>query len=121
MEILSSAELLKLKQQLVDRKREIEVTREQRLSFMRNEKESLKDAADIASYEETAERLWWLLGREGLMERKINEAIQRIEEGTFGHCMECDDMIPYKRLVFDPTLALCVQCKSEKELEEEAS
>lgn len=118
MNNLSQEEITRLKVQLVDRKREIELAREQRLDFMKNDKESLKDSADMAAYEETAERLWWLLGREGQLERKINEAMSRIDEGNFGHCVDCDDMIPYKRLLFDPTLELCIQCKSERELEE---
>lgn len=40
-------------------------------------------------------------------------ALQRIEEGEYGDCFECGEPINPKRLAFDPTVTLCIQCASE--------
>ncbi len=41
---------------------------------------------------------------------RIAGALQRIENDNFGDCLKCDEAIPLKRLNFDPTAFLCVQC-----------
>ena len=41
---------------------------------------------------------------------KINAALKRVEEGDFGYCMRCDEMISRKRLELDPAISLCIDC-----------
>jgi DnaK suppressor protein len=41
---------------------------------------------------------------------KIQKALQRIARGDFGLCRECDEAIDERRLDFDPTLDLCINC-----------
>lgn len=43
---------------------------------------------------------------------KVNIALQRIEQGEYGYCFECDEAINPKRLAFDPTATLCIECAS---------
>jgi len=45
----------------------------------------------------------------------IRQALQRIDEGTFGYCLECDDMIAKLRLQADPTAQYCIECAQKKE------
>lgn len=59
-----------------------------------------------------------LCNRESLYLKKVNEALQRIEEGTFGECEECGEDIELKRLEARPTATLCVGCKEEQERRE---
>jgi DnaK suppressor protein len=56
-----------------------------------------------------------LRDREKFLLQKIHQALQRIEEGTYGHCDECDEPIGYARLKARPVAALCIDCKEEQE------
>ena len=47
--------------------------------------------------------------RQGRLQR-IEAALQRLDEGDYGFCLECGEDIPMKRLAFDLTLAHCVDC-----------
>ena len=59
-----------------------------------------------------------LRNREILYIKKIEEALKRIEEGTFGECEECGEDIELRRLEARPTATLCVSCKEEEERRE---
>ena len=59
-----------------------------------------------------------LLNRETLYIKKIDEALKRIEEGTFGECDDCGEDIEVRRLEARPTATLCVSCKEEEERRE---
>ena len=48
--------------------------------------------------------------RRGVEIRKIDAALQRIEEGEFGWCAKCGEAIALKRLDIDPTVICCVAC-----------
>jgi RNA polymerase-binding transcription factor len=48
--------------------------------------------------------------------RRIDEALHRLEKGTYGSCEECDEEIPSARLQALPFATLCVTCQ---ELHEE--
>lgn len=45
----------------------------------------------------------------------ITAALQRIDEGGYGLCLQCDEEIALARLHIDPTLMLCVRCASQLE------
>lgn len=45
----------------------------------------------------------------------IEEALERISEGTFGVCEECSKPIPKERLKAIPHAALCLDCKRKEE------
>lgn len=42
--------------------------------------------------------------------RRIESALQRCDDGSYGYCIDCDEPVPLKRLEFDPTALRCVQC-----------
>lgn len=48
---------------------------------------------------------------------KITAALQRIDDGDYGSCRECDEEINPKRLEFDPTAIYCIECASKGESE----
>ena len=50
--------------------------------------------------------------RKQLQLTKINGALTRIEQGTFGHCFVCGTDIDIRRLQLDPTITRCVSCQS---------
>lgn len=45
----------------------------------------------------------------------VNAALQRIEDGTFGRCMECGKRIPRTRLNAIPYAAYCIDCERRAE------
>ncbi len=48
--------------------------------------------------------------------RAIDAALERIEAGTFGQCVDCGVQIPEPRLQVAPEAARCVGCQGEVEL-----
>lgn len=47
--------------------------------------------------------------------RHIEAALQRLDDDEFGYCLECGESINPKRLEFDPTVELCIDCASKAE------
>jgi DnaK suppressor protein len=47
--------------------------------------------------------------------RDIAVALRRIDNGDYGNCLECEEPINPKRLEFDPTLVLCINCAKKTE------
>lgn len=47
--------------------------------------------------------------------RAIDEALHRIESGTFGICMDCEESIPNARLDAVPWTRVCVTCKERRD------
>ena len=58
--------------------------------------------------------------REKRLMGKIREALERIEEGTFGICAHCGEEIAIKRLEARPVTTFCIACKSNMETRERA-
>lgn len=56
--------------------------------------------------------------RERKLITKIDEALARINEGTFGLCEECGGNISVERLKVRPVTTLCIECKNEQEAQE---
>jgi DnaK suppressor protein len=53
--------------------------------------------------------------RERKLILKMQEAIQRMEDGVFGICDVCSGMISEKRLMARPVTTLCIECKMKQE------
>jgi DnaK suppressor protein len=71
------------------------------------------DVCDIASSDRERELTLRLSerGREKL--QQIEEALERIEDGSFGTCEQCEAKIPKGRLKVMPFSTTCVACKSK--------
>ena len=48
----------------------------------------------------------------------IEDALERLKEGTYGSCQECGDLIETERLNARPFARFCTTCKARKEQEE---
>lgn len=73
------------------------------------------DIYDQASNERERELTLLLGDREREKLRNIDEALQRIEDGEYGICEECEEEIPLGRLKVMPFARHCVRCKSDLE------
>ena len=49
----------------------------------------------------------------------VADALQRIEDGSYGKCMDCEDNIPKGRLEVYPAAKRCVACKEIYEKEQD--
>ena len=47
--------------------------------------------------------------------RQIDAALKRIDDDAYGYCLKCDEAINPKRLEFDPTVTLCIDCANKAE------
>jgi DnaK suppressor protein len=48
--------------------------------------------------------------RRAVQLKQIVAALRRLDDGDYGHCLECGEAIAKKRLEVDPTAALCITC-----------
>ncbi len=49
--------------------------------------------------------------------KRINEALERIKNNSYGICQDCEEEIPEKRLMMNPYFITCVLCSEEREME----
>jgi RNA polymerase-binding transcription factor len=82
---------------------------------MVGEGEEIPDPNDRATVEE--ERNWSLrlCDRDRRLIGKIQDALDRLETGTFGSCTRCGGAISSARLRARPVTDLCIECKTESE------
>lgn len=76
------------------------------------------DMGDQASAETDRSFMLKLRGREQRLLKKIDEAVDRIENGIFGICEDCGEEIDIKRLYARPVTTMCIDCKTLQEEEE---
>jgi len=82
------------------------------------EKENFPDLGDQASAEANQNFTLRLRGREQKLLKKIDEALDRINNGSFGICESCGEEISIKRVKARPVTTLCIDCKTMQEEEE---
>ncbi len=80
--------------------------------------DDLLDDMDFTSAEMEQSMRRRLRNREALYTKKIQDALERIQAGTFGLCESCEDPIELKRLEARPTTSHCLGCKEHQELRE---
>ncbi len=85
------------------------------------ESETSSDPTDQAVQELDRSRLLRFKDRERKLIRKIEKALNRIEEGTYGGCEACGAPISEARLKARPMTTLCIDCATEMESEEAKS
>ncbi len=76
------------------------------------------DIIDSVSEERTRELDMILTDREKKKLLQIDDAIERIDESTYGLCEECGVKIPKGRLKVMPFAKYCVECQEKLEREE---
>ena len=82
--------------------------------------DDLPDEIDLASSEYTQSMVFRLRDREKFLLKKIDDALVRIESGTYGICEICEEDISVKRLEARPVTTMCIRCKEEQEKAEKS-
>jgi DnaK suppressor protein len=73
------------------------------------------DEIDSAAADSALAFVGRLRERERLLIQKIDAAIEKIEDGSYGTCKMCEEDIGVQRLKARPVADLCIDCKSQQE------
>jgi DnaK suppressor protein len=117
---LNKKELKKF-QELLQDKRKAVLERARRMLSEENmtlDTNDLPDEMDLAASEYLQSFEFRLRGREKSLLTKLDLALRKIDEGTFGVCEICEEPIGKKRLEARPETTLCIKCKEDQEREE---
>jgi DnaK suppressor protein len=83
--------------------------------------QDIGDILDLVSEERTRELDIILTDREKRKLHQIDDALEKVEEDTYGECEECGIKIPKARLKVLPFAKYCVECQEKNEREEKYS
>jgi DnaK suppressor protein len=83
-----------------------------------DEDANFPDPSDRATLESNRNSVLRIRDRERKLIFKIQEALQRLDDGEFGICEECGQEISIERLKARPVTTLCIECKSSQEIQE---
>ena len=88
------------------------------VSGMADPPENFPDPTDRATMESDRNFELRIRDRERKLIGKIKEALDRIDDGSFGVCEECGEDIGEARLKARPVTTLCINCKTKQERDE---
>ncbi|MBM9613900.1 RNA polymerase-binding protein DksA [Desulfobulbus rhabdoformis] len=115
---MEEKDLLRFKERLEDMKSEINTDVEQTLTDMTSQNGNIPDPNDRATVESDRSFELRIRGRERRLMEKIEEALSRIEDGSYGVCAGCGEDIALKRLEARPVAKFCIDCKTSQEQRE---
>ena len=118
---LKKKDLKRFREILLAKKKEILRNAQRTLNEdMTLDADDLPDEMDLASSEYLQSFTFRLRGREKTFLKKIDHALTKIDDGSFGTCEECGEEISVKRLEARPETTLCIRCKEDQERMEKA-
>ena len=104
-----------LNRMLVDRQAEIRTKLRSLREVLPAEVAQVRDAEEQSMEEFVLGMDFALMEMESETLRKIDEAIQRLEDGTYGSCGDCDESISEARLKALPFATVCRDCQAQRE------
>lgn len=106
---------------LLDQLRKLDEEAGETLHALHNQPSSVtSDPFDAADEEHNRGFTLRLRDREQKLRKKILRALEKLEDGTYGICEACGEPIEEKRLLSRPVATLCIDCKEEQEIQEQA-
>ena len=118
---LSDKDRDKLREALLAEKKRLLHNAQEGLSFSMNRERNIgRDSIDESMEEELFSTELRLRDREKFLLSKIVDAIERLETNSINECEDCGEAIGIKRLLARPVTTLCIDCKEEREREEQA-
>ena len=117
-EYMSQAQLDHFEAILSSWKRELMKEVDRTVHHMQDEASNFPDPNDRATQESEFGLELRTRDRERKLLRKINSALVRIEEGTYGYCDETGEEIGLKRLEARPVATMCVEAQERREMAE---
>ncbi|WP_405233404.1 RNA polymerase-binding protein DksA [Lentisalinibacter salinarum] len=117
-EYMSADQLEHFRQILSAWKRELMEEVDRTVHHMQDEAANFPDPSDRATQESEFGLELRTRDRERKLLRKIDAALNRIDEGTYGYCEETGEEIGLKRLEARPVATLCLEAQERRELAE---
>jgi DnaK suppressor protein len=122
-ETMAQTRYAELRAILEERRREIlsevkEKMRDVRAEGASGEGQGVLDAAEASEADIQDDIEFALIQMKSETLLKIEEALSRLEEGTFGYCFECGDEISERRLRALPFAVRCKDCEEAREVAE---
>jgi RNA polymerase-binding transcription factor len=115
---MSKQQLAHFQQILSNWKRDLMQEVDRTVSHMKDEAANFPDPNDRATQEEEFSLELRTRDRERKLIRKIEEALKRIEDGTYGYCLETGEEIGIKRLEARPVATLSIEAQERRERRE---
>jgi len=99
-------------------KRDLMVEVDRTVSHMKDEAANFPDPNDRATQEEEFSLELRTRDRERKLIRKIDEALKRLDDGSYGYCLETGEEIGIKRLEARPVATLSIEAQERRERRE---
>jgi DnaK suppressor protein len=115
---MSKEQLTHFQQILLNWKRDLMEEVDRTVSHMKDEAANFPDPNDRATQEEEFSLELRTRDRERKLIRKIEEALKRIEDGSYGYCLETGEEIGIKRLEARPVATLSIEAQERRERRE---
>jgi len=115
---MSQEQLDHFRQILSSWKRDLMEEVDRTVLHMKDEAANFPDPNDRATQESEFSLELRTRDRERKLIRKIDEALKRIDDGTYGYCLETGEEIGIKRLEARPVATLCVEAQERRERRE---
>lgn len=117
-EYMSPAMEAHFRELLMSWKKELMEEVDRTVHHMQDEAANFPDPNDRASQESEFSMELRTRDRERKLLKKINEALDLLDEGEYGFCESCGVEIGVRRLEARPTATLCIDCKTLDEIRE---
>jgi DnaK suppressor protein len=115
---MSKEQLDHFRQILQNWKQDLMMEVDRTVSHMKDEAANFPDPNDRATQEEEFSLELRTRDRERKLIRKIDEALKRIEDGSYGYCLETGEQIGIKRLEARPVATLSIEAQERRERRE---
>ena len=114
---MNDAQLAFFRELLVENKRQLVENAGETSEHLR-ENDMVPDPADRATIEEEHALELRTRDRERKLMKKIDQALVRIDDGSYGYCEETGDPIGIPRLLARPTATLSVEAQQRREMKQ---
>jgi DnaK suppressor protein len=115
---MNTVQLGHFRQILQEWKQDLMLEVDRTVSHMKDEAANFPDPNDRATQEEEFSLELRTRDRERKLIRKIDEALSRIEDGSYGYCLETGEQIGIKRLEARPVATLSIEAQERRERRE---
>ncbi|HMQ10393.1 MAG TPA: RNA polymerase-binding protein DksA [Oligoflexia bacterium] len=112
---LSKKKLEEFRKILLEKKKTLVNEAVETMGDLTESQENYADMTDQASAEMDRNFLLRVRDRERKLIMKINSVIAKIDDGTYGVCDLCGDLISEARLLARPETTQCIECKTDME------
>ena len=118
---LTKKQMNMLKEKLIDEGQKTSISQTISSKELNLDQQDCSDEVDKAVADSSNSEKLRFLKREAMYEKKLKEALNRIDKEDFGVCEDCSGFIRFERLLARPTAKLCISCKEESEKLESGS